>query len=123
MNYVVSNSELFLVRLRDEGHRVTFTTKRKHPSGFSEENEIIVNSFEDTRQLLASLGYQEKDFYEKLREIWYNKECEVVFDTMPVGVELMEIECQNESHLNKYEKLLDVGGLRVDIGETLSRAY
>ena len=111
------------MRLRDEGYRVTFTTKRTHPSGFSEENEIIVNSFEDTRKLLASLGYKEKDFYEKLREIWQNKECEVVFDTMPVGVELMEIECQSEAHLNKYEKLLDVERLRVDIGESLSHAY
>ncbi len=100
LNYVVTSSDVFLVRLRDEGHRVTFTTKKNHPSGFSEEHEVNVDDFDKTRKLLATLGYKEKNYYEKIREIWQRDDTEVAFDTMPIGLQLMEIEARTEELLN-----------------------
>jgi predicted adenylyl cyclase CyaB len=84
------------LRLRNEGHRVTLTYKNKDlKSKYEEENEIIVNNFDEARILLHKLGFEERYSYEKIREIWNYKKCEIVFDENAGLPTLMEIEAKS----------------------------
>ena len=96
------------IRVRDEGTKVTMTTKKKGKNGFDKEYEITVNNFKDACQLAESLGCIKKYYYEKIREIWRNSIAEVVFDTGPGIPECLEIETKTEKNLNYMIKTLEL---------------
>jgi len=73
---------------------------------FDEEREIIIDNFENGVALLLQLGCTKHVYYEKIREIWELKNCEIVFDTPPGYPDVMEIESKTLVGLNKMVKLL-----------------
>jgi adenylate cyclase class IV len=95
----------YRARVRDEGHRITMTIKTT-TADFDEEREIIIDNFENGVALLLQLGCTKHVYFEKIREIWELKNCEIVFDTPPGYPDVMEIESKTLAGLNKMVKLL-----------------
>ena len=87
------------LRLREEGFRITFTIKKKGADGYDEENEVIVNNFEEMETILTKLGYEKKDYFHKIREIYNIGDCELIFDHLPGLVPYVEIEAPSEGEL------------------------
>jgi len=100
-----------LLRLRDEGHRITFTIKRLTESGYEEENEVIVNNFEEMRIILEKMGNKKKYLMQKIREIYDIENSELVFDHYPGLSGYMEIESPTEEEMFS---LADKLGLKKD---------
>jgi predicted adenylyl cyclase CyaB len=97
------------IRVRDEGHRITMTYKYKSPeSKFDEENEIIINNFDEAVTILLGIGCKKKYYYEKIREIWTVKNTEIVFDSNPGIDDRMEIESKTKSELMEMVKYFEV---------------
>ena len=96
------------IRVRDEGYRITMTYKYQPLNKFADENEIIINDFDEAIMILNNLGCKTKYYYEKIREIWTLNNCEIVFDTIPCNPEIMEIEATKKKDLTKLIKTLDL---------------
>ena len=96
------------IRVRDEGFRITMTYKYQPLNKFADENEIIIDDFDEAITILNNLGCKTKYYYEKIREIWNLDNCEVVFDTIPCNPEIMEIEAVKKRDLTKLIKTLDL---------------
>lgn len=96
------------IRVRDEGFRITMTYKYQPLNKFADENEIIIDNFDEAITILNNLGCKTKYYYEKIREIWNLDNCEVVFDTIPCNPEIMEIEAVKKRDLTKLIKTLDL---------------
>ena len=116
------NEKSLYIRVRDEGFRITMTIK-EHTLEFAEENEIIINSYDTGVTMLLALGCKKKYSYEKIREIWDLGKCEIVFDTSPGKMDIMEIECTKLSDLKKYIKLLGLNGVSHDDFDNLNGTY
>lgn len=88
------------IRVRDEGYRTTMTYKI-HSKQFPEEHEVQIDSFETGVKILQNLGCEKKYYYEKIREIWNLDEfnSEIVFDTNPGRIDIMEIESDDLTSL------------------------
>ena len=96
------------IRVRDEGFRITMTYKYQPLNKFADENEIIIDDFDEAITILNNLGCKTKYYYEKIREIWNLDNCEIVFDTIPCNPELMEVEAVKKKDLIKLIKKLDL---------------
>jgi adenylate cyclase class 2 len=97
------------IRIRDEGHKITMTTKTKSDkSQFENENEVIINDFDEAINILYSLGCIKKYYYEKIREIWRLKDTEIVFDINPCLPERMEIEAKSKKILDSLVRDLNL---------------
>jgi adenylate cyclase class IV len=68
----------YRARIRDEGHRITMAIKTT-TADFDEEKEIIIDHFENGVALLLQLGCTKHVYFEKIREIWQLKNCEIVY--------------------------------------------
>jgi adenylate cyclase class 2 len=88
-----------LLRLRDEGHRITFTLKQKGADGYELENEVNVSNFKEMRTILEKIGNKKKYFLQKIREIYDIGESELVFDHYPGLPGYIEIESPTEEEL------------------------
>jgi predicted adenylyl cyclase CyaB len=101
------------IRIRDEGHRITLTYKSKNPkSKFENEDEVLIDNFDNGVQILFNLGCQKKYYYEKIREIWNHGDNEIIFDINPGEPERMEIESSSKEkldiltgHLNLFDSI------------------
>lgn len=102
------NKSSTYIRVRDEGHRITMTYKFLSDTSFDEETEIVVDNFDSAVKLLESVGCVKKYYYEKIREIWYNNNTEIVFDTNPGNIERMEVESTSKKELNAILKELEL---------------
>jgi adenylate cyclase class 2 len=98
-----ANSPIKTLRVRDEGFRITFTIKEK-TNDYDLENEVIINNFIEMRIMLNKLGYKEKYYMEKIREIYDIGESELIFDHYPGLPGYIEIESPTEDELNKVIK-------------------
>jgi len=96
------------IRVRDEGFRITMTYKYQPLNKFADENEIIIDDFDEAITILNNLGCKTKHYYEKIREIWNLDNCEIVFDTIPCNPEFMEVEAVKKRDLTKLIKTLDL---------------
>lgn len=97
------------IRVRDEGHKITMTTKtNSEKSQFETENEVIINDFDEGVKILYSLGCIKKYYYEKIREIWRLKDAEIVFDINPCVPERMEIEAKSKKRLESLVRDLNL---------------
>jgi adenylate cyclase class IV len=101
------NSEKY-IRVRDEGHRITMTVKNNLTDKFPEENEIIINDFDEGVKILLAVGCKKKYYYEKYREIWNVKNSEIIFDMNPGIPELMEVESLKKKELDDLCKKLEL---------------
>jgi len=97
------------VRIRDEGKKITMTSKSNLKNKFVTEYEVEIDDFQIGFDLLLSLGCKVKYYVEKIRETWKIPGCkEIVFDSYPGLKEYIEIECNSEKILNSTMKKLDV---------------
>ena len=98
------------VRIRDEGKKITMTTKIFNDKKFPEECEVTINeSFEKGCEFLRAIGIEEKSYQETLREKWTHPLVhEITFDIVPGLPIYMEIDCTSEENLNKLVTLLDL---------------
>ena len=96
------------VRIRDEGKKITMTTKIFNDKKFPEECEIsICESFEKGCEFLRAIGIEEKSYQETIREKWrHDLAHEITFDIVPGLPIYMEIDCTSEDNLNKLVSLL-----------------
>lgn len=102
------------VRVRDEGDKVTMTSKIYKDSKFPQEFEIIIkDDFEKGRAFLQSLNLNEKAYHETMREKWNlslgkspKNNCEIAFDCIPGIPMYVEVECKSHKNLTKAIKLL-----------------
>jgi adenylate cyclase class IV len=95
------------IRVRDEGFRTTLTYK-VYDGKFPDEQEIQIDSFETGIKILESLGCKKKYYYEKIREIWDFESfgSEIVFDTNPGRIDIMEVESKDLTSLESCVKIL-----------------
>jgi len=98
------------VRIRDEGKKITMTTKIFNDKKFPEEREVTINeSFEKGCEFLKAIGIEEKSYQETMREKWSHPLAhEITFDIVPGLPIYMEIDCTSEDNLNKLVALLDL---------------
>jgi adenylate cyclase class 2 len=105
------------IRIRDEGHRITLTYKTKDPkSKFENEDEVLIDNFDNGVKILFGLGCKKKFYYEKIREIWSVNNNEIIFDINPGAPERMEIETSNKKDLDALTKHLQLTNLIVKNG-------
>ena len=104
------NDKPGFVRIRDEGKKITMTTKIFNDKKFPEEREITINeSFEKGCEFLRAIGIEEKSYQETIREKWsHDLVHEITFDIVPGLPIYMEIDCTSEANLNKLVALLDL---------------
>ena len=77
-------------------------------STFENENEVIVNDFDEAVNILLGVGCTKKYYYEKYREIWHYKNSEIIFDMNPGIPELMEVESSTKKELDILCKKLEL---------------
>jgi len=113
-----------LLRLRDEGHRITVTLKQKGSDGYDLENEVNVDNFKEMKTIMEKIGHTKKYFIQKIREIYNINNSELVFDHYPGLPGYIEIESPNEEEmfsladrlgLRKDEEQKDAGDLYKDL--------
>ena len=109
------------VRVRDEGYRITMTYK----DIYANEEEVIINNFDDGVSLLVGLGCKKLYYFEKIREIWEIEKTtkqisnlptdqskraytEIIFDTSPCIAEIMEVESKTKGELDKILKYFEL---------------
>lgn len=95
------------IRIRNEGHEITLTTKKELDSKYPVEREVVINSMEEGDAILKMLGCTVRYKIEKIREIYKLDGCkEIVFDSYAGIPTYMEIDCEDEENLIKISKLL-----------------
>ena len=86
------------LRLRLQGSVATLTYKRslKKIEGiaFREEVETEVSDFENTRLILARLGYTTRFIYEKYRSVFQADDCVLMLDETPIVIEIGRASCR-----------------------------
>lgn len=92
-----------LLRLRRTGNTTVLCLKKPPQANNmdkeykrAEETETAVSDMENTREILAELGYTLSFRYEKLREKWRLREVRVCLDHLPFG-NYVELEGDEES--------------------------
>lgn len=105
-----------LIRIRDEGYRITLVVKQKksqpNENSFEREWEIEINDFDKAVEIFVELGMRKKNIIEKIREIYIAPAAkyghsELVFDHYPGLPAYIEIESDTEAHLEKI--IEDIG--------------
>jgi len=105
-------------RVRDEGDKVTLTSKTYPTPKYAEENEISINeSFEDGVKFYKSLGLKEKAYQESYREKWKHPLAnEITIDIIPGLPAYTEIETNKEKDLNKLINILELDKSKMRFG-------
>ena len=75
---------------------------------YAQEEEVVINNFDDGVALLIGLGCKKKYYYEKIREIWDVKNTEVVFDSNPGKDDRMEVESKTLKEMKEMIKYFDL---------------
>ena len=106
------------VRIRDEGKKITMTTKIFNDKKFPDECEVSINeSFEKGCEFLRAIGIEEKSYQETMREKWSHPLVhEITFDIIPGLPIYMEIDCTSEENLNKLVSLLELDKTNMKYG-------
>ena len=113
------------IRIRDEGHCITLTYKTKDPkSNFDNEDEVLIDNFDNGVKILFGLECKKKFYYEKIREIWSLNDNEIIFDINPGAPERMEIESSNKQDLDTLTNHLQLTDSIVEEGyESLKELF
>ncbi len=95
------------IRLRDNGEKVTLTVKKIHHDGISgtEEEEIVVDSFEQTNQLLQLMGFTPSAYQENQRTSYVLNGVNLEIDHWPLIPFYLEIEA------NSHEQVVNTASL------------
>ena len=108
--YYKTNIPNQTIRLRDEGHRITFTIKMHNHNNYETEDEIIINDFNAFNVMLNKMGFEKGIELHKYREIYVSNDqkTEIIFDHFPGLPPYMEIESEKEEKLFDAMRLLDL---------------
>jgi adenylate cyclase, class 2 len=112
------NAKAAWMRVRDEGDKVTMSYKQRigntgDKSGKTNdegmiEHEVVVSSFDETADILHSLGMIDK-FYEEKKRIRYTYDgIEFDIDTMPGIPTFLEIEARSWADIDRGAELLSL---------------
>lgn len=103
-----SQTENGWIRVRSEDNKVTMTFKEIIGNGINDVNEIeiIVSDFDKASAIINCTSFKETSYQENFREIWNNKQVEIVIDTWPSLQTYIEIEAKSEEIVKKYSKML-----------------
>jgi predicted adenylyl cyclase CyaB len=103
------NPDIHTLRVRDEGHRKTFTIKKRGgKEKFDTEWEVNIQDPQEMIKMLDLMEFDLDHYYEKVREIYKLGKSEIIFDTYPGMTYSMEIESPTLSTLNRLSKKLKV---------------
>lgn len=99
-----------MIRIRDEGFRITFTIKVKNEGKYDTEYEVTVSDYNMINTMLEQLKLTKLFDFHKYREIYKSKngKNEVIFDHFPGLPPYMEIESETEKDLISTMKKLNV---------------
>jgi adenylate cyclase class 2 len=111
----------YLLRLRDEKHRITFTLKQIGDK-YALEDEVVVNNFNEMKTILEKMGNKKKYFIQKIREIYNIGNSELVFDHYPGLPGYIEIESSSEDELFNLANKLGLAGEKWETGLTRGAA-
>jgi adenylate cyclase class 2 len=106
------------IRLRKSNEKVELTTKhvfQKNNLSVQKvlECEIGVSSFEETNNLLESIGIVRRNYQEKIRHSFKYKSAEIEIDEWPMLKPYMEIECDDEAVITEIIEKLNVGNKEI----------
>ncbi len=103
------------VRLRDEGDKITLTFKKRIRKNINNnldgdegmyEQEVVVDDFKKTHQLLLDIGLIEKMYQENKRTRYLLNGVECDIDTWPLLDPYLEIEGENWEDVYKTAAIL-----------------
>jgi adenylate cyclase, class 2 len=104
------NNDNAWVRVRDEVDKITMSYKKISSFSLSgvEEIELTIDSFENARNFLKSVGLIEKAYQEnkRLRYVLHEENVEFDIDTWPGLAPCLEIEADSETKVKHYADLL-----------------
>ena len=78
---------------------------------YPEENEVLIDDFDEGVKILLGIGCKKKYYYEKIRDIWNVQNTEVVFDSNPGIDDRMEVESKTKSEMSEMIKYF---GLKIE---------
>lgn len=101
------------VRVRDESDKVTLSYKQLNDRSVNGTKEVslIVDSYDNARQFLESIGLKSNAYQETKRESWTLDGADIELDTWPWISTFMEIEASSEAQLKLVAEKL---GLNFD---------
>lgn len=92
-----------------ESYRITFKGPRQSGSfKRRQEIEITVNSSEDARNLLSSIGMKERVAYTKRRDSWQMDNCAIELDRIDGIGNFIEVEGPDEDSIRNILRQLDL---------------
>lgn len=97
------------LRVRDEGDKITLSLKIVNGTKIEDQKEICikVDDFEETAQLLATLGCDKKAYQESKRELWMLDNVEITIDEWPFLEPFVEIEGKSEEEVMKVAQKIN----------------
>lgn len=89
------------LRVRDEGDKITMSLKVVDGDRIENQKEVqlTVDSFAEARQLLTSIGCEEKSYQESRRELWRLDSVDITIDEWPFLPPFMEVEGASEAEV------------------------
>lgn len=109
-----------VLRLRKFGSaQLTYKADKQLNRGIATrtELEVTVSDFEQTRNILAALGYQPIFVYEKYRAVYQLGNCHIMLDEMPFG-HFVEIEGRDGAQITALAE-----NLGLDIRKSIPDSY
>jgi adenylate cyclase class 2 len=98
-DFIKERGENALLRLRDEGDKITLTWKefRNQSLTGAFERSVTVSNFDETVEILKAAGLEYRSYQESKRETWKLDEVEIVLDEWPWINPYIEIEGPTEA--------------------------
>lgn len=97
------------IRLRSDGNETTLTYKHIHSDAIdgTEEIEISVDAFDNTKDLLEKAGLTSRNYQENRREQYFMNDCQITIDTWPQLAPYVEIEAASTVLVDSCVKLFE----------------
>lgn len=119
-----TSTDIGYFRIRDEGDKVTLTTKTYPNIKFPEERELTIKeSFEEAVKFAEQIGLKQKSYQESYREKWTHELAhEITIDTLPGLPTYTELDCVSKENLEKLIDILDLDKSKMRFG-AFDRTY
>ena len=98
------------VRVREEADKITLSVKIVNNNKNIEDQKeacITVDSFEEAKEIINTIGCQEMAYQESKRELWKIGDVEITIDEWPFLEPFVEIEGPSEQAVKDVAKQLD----------------
>lgn len=121
---IVPGDESRWIRLRDAGGAVTLATKRIAHDGIdgTSEVEVTVSDFDETNELLRTMGFAPKSYQENRRTSFVLDTVELEIDEWPLIPPYLEIEGPTAADVRRAAAALGYGEGQLT-GENTTKVY